>query len=113
MQQKLAKPESVMPAYAESIGLPYLDLADIHLDPQLATRLPATLARQNSCAPLMVDGKQVLFVAPNPLDPDVEQELRLRMGLPVARSFARQRPSLRFWTSTIPVKLLRRKWPAG
>jgi hypothetical protein len=83
VQQKLAKPETVMPAYAESLGLPYLDLADIHIDPQLVARLPATLARQNSCAPLMVDGKQLLFVAPNPLDPDVEQELRMRMGLPV------------------------------
>ena len=27
VQQKLAKSEAVMPAYAESIGLPYLDLA--------------------------------------------------------------------------------------
>jgi len=83
VQQKLATPEAVMPAYAESIGLPFLDLADIHVDAQLAARLPASLARQNSCAPLMIDGKQLLFIAPNPLDPDVEQELRLRMGLPV------------------------------
>ena len=83
VQQKLAKPETVMPAYAESIGLPYLDLGDIQIDPALAARMPAALARQNSCAPLMIDGNQMLMVAPHPIDPDVEQELRLRMGLPV------------------------------
>jgi hypothetical protein len=72
-----------MPAYAESIGLPYLDLSDIQIDPALAARMPAALARQNSCAPLMIDGNQMLVVAPHPIDPDVEQELRLRLGLPV------------------------------
>ena len=83
VQQKLAKPEAVMPAYAESIGLPYLDLTDIPLDLGLIARVPPMMARQHSCVPVMIDNKQLLMASPNPLDPNVEEELRLRFGMPV------------------------------
>ena len=39
VQQKLAKAEAVLPAYAESIGLPYLDLTDIPLKLALIGRV--------------------------------------------------------------------------
>jgi hypothetical protein len=83
VQQKLAKAESVLPAYAESIGLPYLDLADIPLNPGLIAHVPPMLARQHSFVPVMVDGKEVLVASPNLLDPNVEEELRLRFGMSV------------------------------
>lgn len=83
LQQKLARPEVVMQVYAESLGLPYIDLADVGVDPVLAPRVPAILARQHSCAPVMVDDGQALMASPQPLSPDVEDELRLRLGMPV------------------------------
>ena len=83
VQQKLARPDVVMPAYAESLGLPYLDLADIAFDESLVRQVPAVLARQHSCAPVMVDDKHLLVASPNMLDPNVEEELRLRFGKPV------------------------------
>lgn len=83
MQQKTATPDVVMLAYAESIGLPYIELADIGVDMQFAPQIPATLARQHSCVPVMVDGGQLLMASPSPLIPDVEEELRLRLGMPV------------------------------
>jgi hypothetical protein len=83
VQQKLAKYEAVLPAYAESIGLPYLDLTDIPLDASLIARVPPILARTHSCVPVLVDNKQLLMASPNPLDPNVEEELRLRFDMPV------------------------------
>lgn len=83
MQQKLATPEVVMMTYAESIGLPYLDLSDLGVDAQLAQMIPPNLARQHSCVPVMADGQQLLMASPSPLIPDVEEELRLRMEMPV------------------------------
>ena len=83
MQQKLAKPDVVMPAYAESVGLPFLDLGDIQLDESLMPQVPALLARQHSLAPVLKDRNQLLVASPNPLDPHVEEELRLRLGAPV------------------------------
>ena len=83
VQQKLAKYDAVLPAYAESIGLPYLDLRDIPLNRTLISQVPPQIARQHSCVPVMVDDKQLLMASPNPLDPNVEEELRLRFNMPV------------------------------
>jgi len=83
VQQRLAAPEVVMLAYAESLGLPYVELADVGVDEHLVPQVPATLARQHSCLPVMVDDGQLLMASPNPLVPDVEEELRLRLGMPV------------------------------
>jgi hypothetical protein len=83
VQQKLTKPEVVTPMYAESIGIPYVDLADLTLDEPLLRKIPAVLARQHSCAPVMVDDGQVLMASPHLIQPDVEEELRLRLGMPV------------------------------
>jgi hypothetical protein len=83
VQQKLATPEVVMLAYAESQGLPYLELEDVGVDEQLAAQIPPTMARQHSCVPVMADEGQLLMASPNPLLPDVEEELRLRFNMPV------------------------------
>lgn len=83
LQQKLATPETVWLAYAESVGLPYLELEDIGVDENLVPAVPAPLARQHSFVPVMVDRGQLLVASPNPVVPDVEEELRLRMGMPV------------------------------
>ena len=83
VQQKLAKPDVVMQAYAESIGLPYMDLSDITMNEELVSKVPAVLARLHSCVPVMVDDGQLIMASPNPITPDVEDELRLRLGMPV------------------------------
>jgi hypothetical protein len=83
VQQKVVTPEVMMMAYAESLGLPYVELDDVGVDETLAPQIPATLARQNSCVPIMADGGFLLMASPNPLAPDVEEELRLRLDMPV------------------------------
>ena len=83
VQQKLAKADAVLPAYAESIGLPYLDLTDVPLDANLIARVPPMLARQHSCVPVLIDSNELLMASPYPLDPNVEEELRLRFGMAV------------------------------
>lgn len=83
VQQKMVKPEIVMQVYAESLGLPYVDLGDLVLDKELLSKVPAVLARQHSCAPVLVDEGQLLMASPRGLNPDVEEELRLRIGMPV------------------------------
>ncbi len=83
IQTKAAPADVVMSAYAESVGVPYVDVADVKLDESLVSQVPAVLARQNSCAPMMVDDNQLLMVSPHLIDPNVEEELRLRLGMPV------------------------------
>lgn len=83
VQQKLAAPEVVMQVYAESLGLPYLDLAETGVGVDLVAQVPATLARQHACVPVMVDDGTIIMVSPHPLRPEVEDELRMRIGMPV------------------------------
>jgi hypothetical protein len=83
VQQKLAAQDAVMQAYAESVGVPFIDLEDIHIDVRLVPQVPALMARQHSCAPLMIDDGVLLMASPILLPPEVEEELRLRLGTPV------------------------------
>jgi hypothetical protein len=83
VQQKLAPQDVVMQAYAESVGVPFVDLDDIHIDAALVPQVPALMARQHSCAPLLIDEGVLLMASPNLLTPEVEEELRLRIGAPV------------------------------
>ncbi len=85
LQQKLAAPDLVVQAYAESVGLSYLDLDDVQVDRALIVKFPAVLAREQSCVPVMIDEDRLLVASPNPVNPDVEDQLRLRFGIP-ARS---------------------------
>ncbi len=87
LQQRIAAPETVMQAYAESVGRPYLDLSDLEIDPALVAKLPAPLARQHSCVPVIADESQVLLASPLPMNPDVEDAMRLRFGVPARSVF--------------------------
>ncbi|MBN1908349.1 MAG: hypothetical protein JW818_01295 [Pirellulales bacterium] len=80
LQQKLAAPDVVMLAYAEAIGLPYIELDDVGVATDLVPLIPPSTARQHSCVPVMADEDQVLMASPNPLIPDVEDDLRLRLN---------------------------------
>jgi hypothetical protein len=83
VQQKLAPQDVVMQAYAESVGVSFIDLDDIQIDEGLVPQVPALMARQHSCVPLLIDDGVLLMASPNLLTPDVEEELRLRLGVPV------------------------------
>ena len=49
--------------------------------------MPVALARQHSCVPVIADGSQVLMASPLPMNPDVEDALRLRFGIPARSVF--------------------------
>jgi hypothetical protein len=83
LQQKIAAPEVVMLAYAESIGLPFVSVEDIGVDENMAPQINPNTARQHSFVPLMVDRGQLLLASPKPVNPDVEEELRMVLDMPV------------------------------
>jgi hypothetical protein len=87
LQQKTVAPEAVMQCYAESVGMPYIDLAETGIDETLVLQIPAPTARNCSCVPVMIDDGQMLIASPNPLNPDMEEHLRHRLGMPVRSVF--------------------------
>ena len=83
VQQKMVTAEIVTQAFAESLGLPYVELGDVGVDEKIVPKIPTVLARQHSCAPVMIDDGQLLMASPMPILPEVEEELRLRLQVPV------------------------------
>ncbi|MCL2347388.1 MAG: hypothetical protein FWC50_03920 [Planctomycetaceae bacterium] len=83
LQHKLAAPETIMLAYAESIGLPFISLDDIGVDEEYAPQIPPLMARQHSFVPVMVTDGKLILASPSPVNPDVEQELRMLFDMPV------------------------------
>ncbi len=79
-QQKLVPPETLVQAYAQSVGLPSLDLSDIKIDESLFPKLSAVLARSHSLVPVMVENDQLLLASPNPIDLQLEEDLKLRLN---------------------------------
>jgi len=83
LQQKVAQPEIVMLAYAESIGLPFISLEDVGVDEEIAPQINPNTARQHSFVPVMTDQGQLILASPSPVNPDVEEELRMLFEMPV------------------------------
>ncbi|MFP6610674.1 MAG: hypothetical protein VB835_00065 [Pirellulales bacterium] len=83
VQQKLAPTETIVQAFAESVGLPYLDLSDIMIDESLFSKLSAVLARRHSVIPVMIENDQLLLASPNPLDLQLEEDLQLRLNISI------------------------------
>lgn len=83
VQQKLAPSEVIMQAFAQSIGLPFLDFSDITIDEELFPKISAVLARTHSVTPVMIENGELLLASPNPLNLQLEEDLKLRLGMPI------------------------------
>lgn len=82
LQQKTAEPERIMMAYAESEGLPFVNLEDVPVDEYYAPQIEPATARQHSFVPVMADMGKLILASPEPLSLDVEDELRMIFDMP-------------------------------
>ncbi|QGJ70810.1 General secretion pathway protein GspE [Planctomycetales bacterium 10988] len=83
IQQKALDPSRIAQNYAESLGLSYIDLGDLELTERVLKKVPAFLARQHSCVPVLVDEGQLVLASPKVLRPEVEDQFRIKAGMPV------------------------------
>ncbi|MES2791615.1 MAG: hypothetical protein V4719_18495, partial [Planctomycetota bacterium] len=70
-------------AYAEELGLPFIDLTDLVPDDNILDQVPKKLVKQHSILPLFVDDDVLLIACTHPPDSDLEEELRFRLNFPV------------------------------
>ncbi len=82
LQQKTTEPERIMMAYAESEGLPFVNLNDVPVDEYYAPQIEPATARQHSFVPVMADMGKLILASPEPLSLDVEDELRMLFDMP-------------------------------
>jgi hypothetical protein len=70
------------------LGLPYVDLEQLTPDDSILAKIPRGLARRNTILPLFVDDDMLLVACVDEPTHDLEDELRLRVGVPMRRLIA-------------------------
>lgn len=83
VQLKMADQATATQAYAEELGLPFIDLTDLIPDDSVLDQVPKKLVKQHSILPLFVDDDVLLVACTHPPESDLEEELRFRLNHPV------------------------------
>ena len=82
-QKEFVPQQAVTQAFAQAEGLPFLELSDVTIDESLLAKISAVMARTHSVVPVMIEHDHLLLASPNPLDLQLEEDLRLGLGMPV------------------------------
>jgi hypothetical protein len=75
--------EEATRALAQQHNLPYLDLAETTITPDLIGKVPADLARRESLLPLLIDDESLVVAVTHALNLEALETLRFRLNMPV------------------------------
>ena len=82
VQMKLVPAKLAYRAYAREQGYSYADLGEMNPTEEVLAQFPKATAKRHSIVPLVRDEDAILVAAAAPLTTDMEEELRLRYGVP-------------------------------
>ena len=91
VQMKLVEPDVAAQALALHHGLSYVDLDDMIPEDDVLDATPRLLVKKQSIIPLFVDDDRLLVACVDMPDNEVEDEMRLRYGVPMRAVLATPR----------------------
>ncbi len=83
VQMKLVEPDAAAQALALHHGLSYVDLDDMIPEDDVLDATPRSLVKKQSIIPLFVDDERLLVACVDMPEHEVEDEMRLRYGVPM------------------------------
>jgi hypothetical protein len=83
VQMKLVDPETAAKALASQLGYSYVDLEDVLPEDSALDLVPRALVKQYSFIPLFVDDDRLMIATIDEIEHELEEELRLRYGVPI------------------------------
>ncbi len=83
VQMKLCEPIEATRAMAVELRLPYVDLDDMLPEDDVLDKIPRRVVKKHSCLPLFEDRGRLLVACIDEPSPALEDEIRLRCGLPM------------------------------
>lgn len=83
VQMKLAKPSQAAQALSQQLGLSFVDLEDMLPEDEILDGVPRHLVKKHTFIPLFVDDGKLLIACVDEPEHELEDELRLRYGVPV------------------------------
>ncbi|MFG0332874.1 MAG: hypothetical protein ACF8TS_05880, partial [Maioricimonas sp. JB049] len=83
VQMKLVNAKTAAQALARQLGFTYVDLEDMLPEDSALDMVPRNLVKRHSILPLFVDDDRLLVACVDEPEHELEEELRLRFGVPV------------------------------
>ena len=83
VQMKFCDPATAAQALAEELGRPFVDLSEVVPDDSVLDIVPRSTVKRYAVLPLFIDEDTVLVACVDEPDPELEEEIRLRFGLPM------------------------------
>ncbi|TFG92642.1 MAG: type II/IV secretion system protein [Candidatus Atribacteria bacterium] len=80
IELNILKKDEMMFALADEIGVNYVNLNDIHIDPTIVVLIPEEMARRHQLIAIDKDEKKLTVAMANPLDVFAHDELIIRLG---------------------------------
>lgn len=83
VQMKLVDQETATRALAGELGYSFVDLGQMMPDDSVLDKVPRNLVKRNSILPLFIDDDVLLVACIHAPPPELEEEIRLRFGVPM------------------------------
>jgi hypothetical protein len=83
VQMKLTDIETATRGYALELGRPYVNLAEMVPDDSVLDLVPRNVVKRHQCLPLFADDDVLLVACAYEPSPDLEEDMRLRYGMPM------------------------------
>lgn len=83
IQMKLVEPPDACRALAAELRLSFADLEDMLPDDSVLDRIPRRVVKRHSCLPLFEDRGCILVACSDEPSHDLEEEIRIRCGVPM------------------------------
>lgn len=83
VQMKLADVKQATRALATELRMSFIDLDDMLPEDNVLDQLPRNVVKRHTCLPLFEDRGKLLVACADEPSPDLEDEIRLRYGMPM------------------------------
>lgn len=83
VQMKFVEADSAAQALAIQLGFAYVDLEDMLPEDDTLDMVPRQLVKKHSFIPLFIDDDRLLIACVDEIEHELEDELRLRFGVPI------------------------------
>jgi len=83
IQMKLAEPEDATRGLAAELRMSFIDLDDMLPEDDVLDLLPRHVVKRHSCLPLFEDRGKLLVACVDQPGPELEDEVRIRFGMPM------------------------------
>jgi len=88
VEQGILKEDEMMEALAEEIGVRYVDISNMEIDPTVVVLIPEEMARRHQIIAIDKIEEKLIVAMANPLDVFAYDELKIRLGFSIEAVFA-------------------------